>query len=129
MAFTDFDAVEWHDAEFNEMRLFKDRRGEDCLQIKIHTSLGRQSLIFLEPAVLKVDLDLLGKRFCSDHISTAESSPFSEELMNLWLAGERYEFLLDQDRGGYQMFKIKMIDPGGEIVLLARDLRVYPLTR
>ena len=85
--------------------------------------LTAASIILEDAAFLCCDLDLQGKRDCSDDISSASCSAESE--MKDRIQKERLKFSPDALRA-YFHFRFYMIPPGGTLDVIAANFRLVP---
>ena len=112
-----FDDLGWHDAALGRVTIYHEGM-EDRVSIAIGFT-GRSQLstvvTFRHCAYVQMDIDLIGRQQCSDHIATAycsESSPWLDKLKS---ENPQYDYkdLLH--------FKVELISPGGILDVLARD--------
>lgn len=117
-----FNAIHWHDSKLLGLQ-FSRIGGED--QVRVTVLLREPQgpgtpvvIVFTESTYIALEVDLEGKRLCSDDISGAECHLTSEWLRTL---SERNP---DDNFGGYLHFEIGLIPPGGTINILAKDFVV-----
>ncbi|HEY6802125.1 MAG TPA: hypothetical protein VI306_00980 [Pyrinomonadaceae bacterium] len=131
-----FSQVQWHDSKLLDLQLVKhaDRKQYDLkldLDLSIGFSQGRterstKSALFEGCRIIQADLDLLGVLMCDGAIASAicyEDAVDLERKMRDKV--EQFDFPesynpLEQCLG----FLIEMINPGGEIVVFARDFHL-----
>jgi hypothetical protein len=93
----------------------------------------KAKLIFKDCRIIKMDLDLIGKRYCSDCVMNAVCSIDSQLNSNIEnnyfrrgpvsLGNDNLKNVLD----GYLYFNIKLIPPGGEIDVFAKNFELIML--
>lgn len=117
-----FNAIRWHDSKLLALWFLRDGREE---QVRISLQLlGKEGihspveLVFRHATFLGLEVDLDGKRVCSDDISGARCQGSSEWTRRL-SAGSPHDHF-----DGYLHFEIILIPPGGTINILARDFTV-----
>ncbi|HSA92231.1 MAG TPA: hypothetical protein VLE48_04415 [Terriglobales bacterium] len=124
-----FNDLDLHDSKLLGVHLVRDaseRVDDVVLDIRLRPQQGESAwrdvqLRFRDCTILKMNLDLDGKRVCADDIATnlcSSDSPLREELERGQLKYEK-EPLAD-----YLLFQIQLIHPGGEIDLFARDFEL-----
>ena len=114
-----FNAIRWHDSKFLAIRIYRSAEGEE---VRIETKLWNErrelvptTVAFKEPTYVKAEIDLEGKRFCSDDIADGECKESSDWIKEL-IAQNPYDSF-----EGYLHFGIWLISPGGTIDILAKD--------
>jgi hypothetical protein len=119
-----FNAIRWHDSKLLGLCFFR-AGSQELVKISLQLleeggALRPVDLVFEESTYVKLEVDLEGKRECSDDISDAECSAESEWLRTL---SERNPY---DSFEGYLHFSISLIPPGGEINILAKDFLFEP---
>ena len=122
----DFNKLVWHDSK---LRSFRVSRREDTEEVVLEVELigtpGTElspATVTLEDAVFFLsDIDLQGKRECSDDISNAKCEQNSELIAKI--QNERLQFSPDALKG-YCHFSFYLIPPGGKIDVIAGNFRV-----
>lgn len=114
-----FNNIRWHDSKLRALSFYRSGSEE---QVKISLELrGEGGVLTPTNLVLKgstyivLEVDLEGKRVCSDDISGAECYASSEWIRNLSERNPHDNF------AGYLHFEIGLIPPGGTINILAKD--------
>jgi hypothetical protein len=115
-----FEELPWHDAKLLELRIVRQHDEEQlAIIVSFQVSPGRwrrARVLFRNSTIVKLDLDLDGKKFCADSISyaTRESgSALRDSLERGPLRNEQSPLL------AYVHFRIILIPPGGEINVFA----------
>ena len=131
-----FSQVQWHDSKLLNLQLVKhaDRKQYDLrldLDLIIGFSQGRterseKSALFEGCRIIQTDLDLLGVLMCDGAIASAVCYADAIELeRKMRDKAEQFDFPesynpLEKCLG----FLIEMINPGGEIVVFAREFHM-----
>ena len=124
---SEFAKLPWHDAKLLEVRVFRDKiTDQDNLSCAIDFETVRNSwrraiVLFRNCTLVKMDIDLDGKKVCADSISRATceiNSPLKKSLEEEQLKSERNP-LLD-----YYHFYIGLVPPGGGLNIFAKDFDV-----
>jgi len=123
-----FDKLHWHDSKLvgfsiapgltslnDEVRLDVDMAGQKA---------RRFTIVFVECALVKLDFDLLGKRYCSDDISNAYCQRDSDLKARIGSGNSYYEIIKDAKLEQNLHFKIKLIEPAGETDILAQNFEI-----
>lgn len=113
-----FKTLPWHDAKFLALSLARIADGNDLVEISVAFPSSTdwaapRALSFIDVTYMKINIDLEGKRVCSDSISSASCSKSSDWLHSL--AKNTHD-----DFGGYLHFRIALIPPGGSVDVLAK---------
>lgn len=130
-----FSRLQWHDSKLIELRLLKHAERKYDLQLDLDLIIGfsegrtersKKRAIFEECRIIRTDLDLLGVLMCDGAIASAVCYPDAIELeKKIRDKAERFDFPesynpLERCLG----FLIEMINPGGEIVVFAKDFQI-----
>jgi hypothetical protein len=122
-----FKRLPWHDSEFLGWNVAYGSDDEaivtfDIVFCKSDVVAGRAEIEFHDCRGFYADVDLLAKRLCSDQIASgycenAEESQvtFVKQLM------DRFDLYPGESMGGLFVFRVKLIHPSGEFVVLARS--------
>ena len=122
-----FTKLPWHDAKLLELRIARDSElDQDNLACIVefmaaHNSWRRAVVTLRNCTIVKVDLDLDGKRICADSIfsATCERDPALKTSLEAGqLRGERHPL------ADYYHFHILLVSPGGELSVFAKDFDV-----
>jgi hypothetical protein len=121
-----FNRMSWHDSKFRSLRILrKDDLDEVLLDVELRDMPGQEltpMTIVLEDAVFFFgDIDLQGKRECSDDISSAKCQAKSDLMTKL--QNERLKHSPDA-LAGYFHFSIYLIPPGGTVDVIASGFRL-----
>lgn len=114
-----FNEIRWHDSKLLGLCFYR-KNSQEMVKISLQL-LGDQGalmpveMVFKESTYIQLDVDLEGKSQCSDDISEANCSAESDWLLRL-SAGNPYD-----NFKGFLHFKIRLVPPGGEINILAKD--------
>jgi hypothetical protein len=119
-----FNTIRWHDSKLTGLSFYR-AGSEDAVKISLELleeggALRAVDLVFGGSTYLKLEVDLEGKRECSDDISDAECLAQSDWLRAL---SERNPY---DSFEGYLHFRISLIPPGGAINILAKDFSFQP---
>ena len=114
-----FNAIRWHDSKLVGLCFYR-AEGEERVKISLEMlgeggALTPAEMIFKESTYVALDVDLEGKRVCSDDISSAECYASSEWTKSLSEKSPYDSF------EGYLHFQLYLIPPGGTINVLAKD--------
>ena len=117
-----FNELSWHDSKLVALSFYRvDAEEQVKLSLELIDANGvleAKYLTFRSSTYLKLEIDLDGKRLCSDDISIAECLTSSEWIRELSAANRHDSF------EGYLHFEIVMIPPGGRINILAKDFEL-----
>lgn len=132
-----FNNYNYHDSKVSSFKLIRERiNNEDIDNFYLNVEVLKKdfkyeqiAIKFIDCKYLKIDLDLLSKKYCSDDISTAKAS-MNIDLDKLWqeylargpINLNRKDF--DEDYGNLIYFNIVFIQPGGKIEVYAHDFAV-----
>jgi len=121
-----FNRLQWHDSKLRSLRIL---RNDDLDEVRLDVELRGVSeqeltpmtMVFEDAVFFFSDIDLQGKRECSDDISggTCEAS---SELMTK-LQNERLKYSPNA-LTGYFHFSIYLIHPGGNVEIIAAAFRL-----
>jgi hypothetical protein len=114
-----FNAIRWHDSKLVGLCFYR-AEGEERVKISLEMlgeggALTPAEMIFGGSTYVALDVDLEGKRVCSDDISSAECYASSEWTKSLSEKSPYDSF------EGYLHFQLYLIPPGGTINVLAKD--------
>jgi hypothetical protein len=122
-----FSRLPWHDSEFLGWSVVYESDGEANVTFDINFGnseivTGRAQVAFHDCRGFFAGVDLLAKRLCSDQVATgycedAEESD-SEFVKQL---NDRFDLYPGESMQGLFVFGIKLIYPGGELVVVARS--------
>lgn len=130
-----FSEVRWHDSKLLDLSLLKDKtRKKYDLRLSLDLIVGskqgviersKKSVLFRECRILQTDLDLLGVLICGGDIASGICYPYAVELEK----GKDKVRLFDFPQNHNPLekcvgFLIEMINPGGEILVIARDFEL-----
>jgi hypothetical protein len=120
-----FNAIQWHDSKLLGLAFYR-AGSEEQLKISLQLlgpggNLIPTDLMLIESTYIALEVDLEGKRVCSDDIAGAVCYASSEWIRALSERNPHDSF------EGYLHFKINLIPPGGNINILAKDFILSPL--
>lgn len=119
-----FNAIQWHDSKLLDLAFYRAGSEEQVkISLQLLTAGGTlipTDLMLVESTYIALEVDLEGKRVCSDDISGAACYASSEWLRTLSERSPHDSF------EGYLHFKISLIPPGGTINILAKDFILSP---
>jgi hypothetical protein len=129
-----FSEIRWHDSKLLGLCLLKD--GTEKYDLRLDLDLivdsregvierSKKSALFRECRILQTDLDLLGILICGGDIASAICYPDAVEMEKG--RDKAVQFGFPQDHNPLEKcvgFLIEMINPGGEIIVLARDFEL-----
>ena len=115
-----FNGLTWHDAKLIDFSFYRNSANENEIRMGlVFESTNGWSplhwLTFEDSTFVNVDVDLEGKRVCSDSIASAACSEHSDWVISLSQASPYDDF------SEYLHFKISLIPPGGSINILAKS--------
>jgi hypothetical protein len=121
-----FNRIVWHDSKLRALRI---ERGGDVDDVVLDLELRGISDLELTPATVALedaafficDLDLHGKRECSDDISSARCDAESE--LKRKILKERLRYSPDA-LSGYLHFSFYLVPPGGTLDVIAMDFKL-----
>jgi len=127
-----FNSLAWHDSKLHSLRIV--RMSEDVDEVLLDLELrGIQGqeltpmTAILEDAVFFLsDIDLQGKRECSDDISSAKCASNTDLMAKL--QNERLKHSPDA-LAGYFHFSFYLIPPGGTLDIIASGFRLESQTK
>jgi len=131
----EFNRFDYHDSKLLTFQLL--RRGtthefvEDfCFDIELsmdaNNNYEKAKLILKDCRIILLDLDLVGKQECSDHIASAicqDSSELKTNLINKYFQYEQNALT------GYLHFQIILIPPGGSADVFAKNFELLKCNR
>lgn len=131
-----FQQIDWHDSEFLNLHLLKDSENSKCdlwLEINLNISFSKggynqvkTNVIFKECRIVQIDLDLLGVIMCSGAIGDAicykDAAQLEKEVRNKIIQFDLLE--KENPLANCLGFYIEMINPGGEIIIFAKDFEL-----
>ncbi len=121
-----FDALRWHDAKLMNLSFYRneaDDEEEVSITLVFSGTGGWQKpskLTFKESTLIDMQIDLEGKRVCSDSIASAFCSSSSDWIRTITEQNPHDSF------EGFLHFKITLIPPGGTLSILAKDFILEP---
>lgn len=121
----EFSKFAFHDFALKALHLHREQ-GQDDITLELFPPLpdepGYVELTFLDCAVLRADIDLIGKSICADAVAgmyCEVDSKFSQAVrvgkVRLYEGG---------DLSSYAYFQVLLCPPGGELDIFARDFYV-----
>jgi hypothetical protein len=123
-----FNSLNWHDSRLIGFSLFPSADGKshelyfdiDFISIDDAKSIVwiHKKLILLDCTIAKIDLDLEGKKICSDSIAVAfcyKNSSYKHKIETEQLKGE------ENPLENYYHFCIQLINPGGVFNVFAKN--------
>lgn len=126
-----FNALNWHDSKLIGICLVRDESGTaDTVRLDLRMidytepfrSRWKQATLLLkECTLLRLDIDLDGKRVCSDSIwsaTCARDSSLKEEIERVQLRNEV------KPLANYLHFEIRLIEPGGRVDAFAKSFEL-----
>ena len=124
-----FNGLPWHDSQLLGVTISASAEEEkQSVVLDLAFRAGREwrvtAATFRECTIVQLDLDLDGMRVCGHSINTARclrESPLKEQLTRTKL---KYE---DNPLDDYYHFRIAMINPGGELNIVAKDCQFFPV--
>lgn len=119
-----FNNIRWHDSKLLGLSFYR-TDSEEQVRISLQllgqgSDLNPIDIIFRGSTYIEMDVDLEGKRVCSDDISDGECYASSAWIESLSAKNPHDSFQ------GYLHFQIYLIPPGGTINLLAKDFTLEP---
>src|SRR5258708_9235895 len=131
-----FSQVPWHDSKLTDLYLLRDDETKKCdlrLGLDLNVAFSKERIerskslaVFKECRILQVDLDLLGVLICGGDIASGvcyeDAVDFERRRRN-----KAQQFDFPQRYNPLEKclaFLIEMINPGGEIVVLAKDFEL-----
>jgi hypothetical protein len=130
-----FNTIRWHDSKLRSLSFYRTETEEE--QIRIFLELREKSgqrkpidLIFHDATYVNLGVYLDGKSMCSDDIAFAACYSQSEWLDGLKDANPLSSLQLfaspEDYFHGYLHFRIKLVEPGGLIDILAKSFSFEP---
>ena len=124
-----FNRIQWHDSKLRSLRV---RRRDDLDEVILDVELRGASeqeltpmtVIFDNAVFFFSDMDLQGKRECSDDISSAKCNVKTDLMTKL--QNERLKYSPGA-LAGYFRFSIYLIPPGGSVDIIASGYRLERL--
>jgi hypothetical protein len=129
-----FNKYDFHDSKLISFKLIRKELGngfisEDiCFTLKLlermqegRTQLTNAKLILKDCRIIKMDIDLVGKRLCADDIANAKCEINSDLKSSLQSGYLKYE---EGALNDYLHFNITLIPPGGTIDILAKKFEL-----
>lgn len=126
-----FNSLHWHDSKLTNVQMLRNENSHtDDLHLSIKLLVNAEpgnyvwnkvKIVIKECTILKLDLDLDGKRVCSDQIARAfcsTASSLKSQIEQEQLKAEVNPLL------EYLHFSILLIPPGGEINIFAKDFEL-----
>ena len=122
-----FVKLPWHDAKMLELRLFRDSIfDQDNLACSVEFEISRGSwrravVLIQDCTIVKIDLDLDGKKVCSDSIFKATC-----EIKSSFRRSREVGQLKNESNplDDYYHFNIVLVSPGGELSIIAKGFEV-----
>jgi hypothetical protein len=127
-----FNRLIWHDSKLRSLRILRndDDLDEVLLNVELRSMAGQElspMTVVLEDAVFFFsDIDLQGKRECSDDISSAKCEAKTDLMTKL--QNERLQYSPDA-LAGYFHFSVYLIPPGGSVDVIASGFRLEGQTK
>jgi hypothetical protein len=126
-----FNRLHWHDSKLRSLRI---RRNDDLDEVLLDLELRGVSeqeltpmtLVFQDAVFFFCDVDLQGKRECSDDISGGTCEANSELMTKL--QNERLKYSPNA-LSGYFHFSVYLIHPGGTVEVIASGFRLEDQTK
>jgi hypothetical protein len=122
-----FNRLVWHDSKLRTLRIVRndDDLDEVHMEVELRGTPGQElapMTVVLEDAVFFFsDIDLQGKRECSDDISSAKCEAKTDLVTKL--QNERLQHSPDA-LAGYFHFSVYLIPPGGTVDVIASGFRL-----
>ena len=121
-----FNRLQWHDSKLRSVRIL---RNDDLDEVRLGVELRGVSeeeltpmtVVFDDAVFFLSDIDLQGKRECSDDISGGTCKASSELMTKL--QEERLKYSPNALKG-YFHFSIYLIHPGGNVEIIAASFRL-----
>jgi len=121
-----FNRLQWHDSKLRSLRIL---RNDDLDEVRVDVELRGVSeqeltpmtVVFEDAVFFFSDIDLQGKRECSDDISGGTCEARSELMTKL--QNERLKYSPNA-LTGYFHFSIYLIHPGGNVEIIAAAFRL-----
>lgn len=121
-----FEVLPWHDAKLMSLSFCR-REANDEDEVVATLVFQRDGgwqrpskLTFKESTLIDMQVDLEGKRVCSDSIASASCSLTSDWIRSLSDQNPHDSF------EGFLHFRISLIPPGGSVNILAKDFVFEP---
>jgi len=91
--------------------------------------MQKAELIFYDCKIIRMDLDLVGKRMCSDDIESNVcllNSLLKKQIEEEYFTNVRGVVKLSEKDvlAGYLHFSIHLVEPGGDIDIFAKDFEL-----
>jgi hypothetical protein len=121
-----FNRLIWHDSKLRSLRVLRnDDLDEVHLDVELRGMPGQEltpvTVVFENAVFFFADVDLQGKRECSDDISSAKCEAKTELLTTL--QNERLKYSPNALKG-YFHFSVYLIPPGGTVDVIASAFRL-----
>jgi hypothetical protein len=121
-----FNGLFWHDSKLRGFRILNRDDVDDCeFELELRGPAGseliRRILVLQDAVFLFCDLDLQGKRECSDDISSAKCNADSDPKTRI--QNERLSLTHDA-LIEYLHFSFYLIPPGGSIDVIAAGFKI-----
>lgn len=122
-----FTNLPWHDSEFLGWSVMYGN--DDEANVTVYINFGSSEIVTGRAEVklqdcrgVYADVDLLAKRLCSDQIATGYSEDAEEsEAAFVKQLNDRFDLYPGESMQGLFVFGIKLVHPGGELVVIARS--------
>src|SRR5712664_4593549 len=121
-----FNQLQWHDSKLRSLRILRnDDLDEVLLDVELRgmseQELTPMTVVFEDAVFFFSDIDLQGKRECSDDISGAKCEANSDLMTKL--QNERLKYSPGA-LAGYFHFSVYLIHPGGTVDVIASRFRL-----
>ncbi len=126
-----FNRLLWHDSKLRAFQVLRGDSVDDVvLELELRGAseleLTRMTLVLEDAIFLFCDIDLQGKRECSDDISSAKCDAKTDLMARLQT--ERLQYSPDA-LAGYFHFSFYLIPPGGSMDVIASGFRLEGRTK
>jgi hypothetical protein len=121
-----FNRLIWHDSKLRSLRILRnDDLDEVLLDVELRGMPGQEltpmTVVFENAVFFLSDIDLQGKRECSDDISSAKCEAKTDLMIKL--QNERLKYSPGA-LAGYFHFSVYLIPPGGTVDVIAAGFRL-----
>jgi hypothetical protein len=122
-----FSSLPWHDSELLGWNVGYGNDDEAIVTFQVgfcksEIVTGRAEVQFHDCRGFYTNVDLLAKRLCSDQIASGYSER-AEKLAAAFVKelSDRFDLYPGESMNGLYVFRLKLIHPGGELVVIARS--------
>jgi hypothetical protein len=127
-----FNRLFWHDSKLRTLRILRNDNDLDDVHLEVdlrgvsEQELTPMTVIFEDAVFFFCDIDLQGKRECSDDISSGTCEASSDLMAKL--LNERLKYSPNALEG-YFHFSVYLIPPGGTVDIIASGYKLEGQTK